>query len=889
MHCFRKLLQPQQAQIHKEQRGGGALNKRVTKAATKKAAAKKSTRRASTQNTRQELSTRGKVKDYGLMPSELDDFNRNLYRADTEVIKGARDTESALRYLPFITIVNTTGFGQQFDLRGQGRLSSTGLKFSINGVNVAPLDSYYGFMPINTVLPSLTQEVQVFPGLNARGGSVNIVTSKRQNPYFLVGAGYTNTTASKGSSYNAYAQAAEKVSPHIKMNAGLGFNQIGGPREDDSQTQGQVVIGAEYDIGWGQTISVDADFYYGKSKTTPYNSFLDAERIMTDIMGDLNNYDACTAGGTCQTINGQQVGAQKWEQIWQAIERLDPYSPDKSDRATNGDGIIESSQTRLVASLDWTMQPTKNLFVDVMGFLSSDKRKYDTHEIYLPYYGFLSISGSDHWTPELAIYNQYGKKYGYNYIEQTGSTFDENKFGGKAKVEVKHGSGLLAFGIDSTYEMGRRKPIQILRGSVSVPPNSGSNIEARIQNELNIDKFTNSFFINENYHLTSKFSVMGGFRYEMINYKVKSNDNIIIENYYKANFNAEKDFSRPSSSDAVYGTGRTNIAAEHKKNYDTFTFELAPAFHYSNSGVIYARLETGYTTPPGYALLVRGVNTNNPNIFKRNNDGSILTDANGKPRINLTANDLFTYETNDLEQETYISYELGFKELIGTRRIPLVITNFDINAILFAANAFYTTSKNEFYFKGDPYSQMTYGTYDKTRRMGLEVALEQYIFGGTLGFNESFTYLKAQRFSEMTEGGEKKWNQIPYTYDYKATFGGNVNIAGMVEIVDVSVNLWLQNSLYGNQRVVATNYLTSGANAGTVEEVEKKLSPYIISDLGLSVGFNKNMGVVTVGVKNLFDTFYYDYYNADRSASINENRYLIGRGRTVFVEGTFRY
>ena len=74
-----------------------------------------------------------------------------------------------------------------------------------------------------------------------------------------------------------------------------------------------------------------------------------------------------------------------------------------------------------------------------------------------------------------------------------------------------------------------------------------------------------------------------------------------------------------------------------------------------------------------------------------------------------------------------------------------------------------------------------------------------------------------------------------------------------------------------------------------LQQDDKKLKPYLISDFGVSVGFNKNMGVVTVGVKNVFDTFYYDYYNNDRSAVVNENRFVIGRGRTVFVEGQFKY
>ena len=892
LFCVGALVTQSFAAPQNNARGGGLSTKKTATKATKKT--RKSTKQAAIDAAER---VRGKQRTYGLMPSELNRFNQSVYHADAEAIKGARDTESALRYIPFITIVNTAGFGQQFDLRGQGRLSANGLKFAINGVNVAPLDSYYGFMPINTVLPSLIQEVQVFPGQSARGGAINIITSKRQNPYFVVGAGYLNTTGNM--SFNAFAQASEKISRDISVNAGVAYSQMGGPREDDKQTGIEGVLGADYQLGLGQKVHFDADFFTGKTKTTPYNSFLDADRIMNEVMNNTDNY--CKAGvdeqgicqggnGATQTINGQPVGGQKWEQIYKQIEALPFYEPSKDDRGTKGDGIIESSQMRLVTTLGFEAQPTSRMLWDITGFVALDKRKLNTHEIYLPYYGYLSLTGSERWTPELAIVEQYGKKYGYHYIEQSGSTFDENKFGGRLKAVFNHDSGLFSAGVDSTYEMGKRKPIQILRGAVAVPPNVSMNTEATINNELNIDKFTNALWLRENYYFNSSFSLMGGFRYEMINYKIKSHDNIIIDTYDLASFDAEKTYPAPKN-DLVYGKGTTDITKEFKKNYDTFTFELAPAFRYSNTGVIYGHFETGYSTPPGYALLVRGINKANPNAVKRyteattnptHNVGEIITDDYGNPRLNLAADNLFTLEENSMEQETYISYEIGFKDLIGTRVVPLGFTDFNINAILFAASVFYTTSKNEFYFTGDPYSQMSYGTYDKSRRMGVEVALEQYIFGGALGFNESFTYLKAERFSEMN--GENKWNQIPYTYDYKATFGGNVNVAGMVEIVDVSVNLWIQNSLYGKQRVVAAEY----AN-GKVFEVEKKLDPYIISDLGLSVGFNKEMGVVTVGVKNVFDTFYYDYYNADRSASINENRYLIGRGRTVFLEGTFRY
>ena len=144
---------------------------------------------------------------------------------------------------------------------------------------------------------------------------------------------------------------------------------------------------------------------------------------------------------------------------------------------------------------------------------------------------------------------------------------------------------------------------------------------------------------------------------------------------------------------------------------------------------------------------------------------------------------------------------------------------------------------------------------------------------------------------------------IPYTYDWKATVGAAINISGYVEITDASVSFWIQNSLYGNQNVYSRNiYVYPSATAAGVigntaqqpwfsvkDGESKKLDPYVVSDLGISIGVAKNTAMITVGVKNVFNTFYYDYYNADRSAVMNENRYLIGRGRTVFVEAEWKY
>ena len=274
--------------------------------------------------------------------------------------------------------------------------------------------------------------------------------------------------------------------------------------------------------------------------------------------------------------------------------------------------------------------------------------------------------------------------------------------------------------------------------------------------------------------------------------------------------------------------------------------------------------------------------------------GNLVTGAGFEtktPQANGVTPIVFTYKYRDteLKNETYYTAELGWKEIIGRRIIPVGFMDIDISALLFSANVFYTASQNEFFFEGDTYSGLTVGNYDKSRRLGGEVALEQILFNGMIRFNESFMYLKAEK--DQGEG----WTTMPYTYDYKGTFGASVDVSGFLEIVNVSLAVWLQNSIYGNQQVVSKTTKADDAGDGRttiytiVDDDPLKLKPYLISDFGLTIGINKGMGTFTAGVKNVFDTVYYDYYNNDRSAAVNENRFVFGRGRTVFVEGTFKY
>ena len=464
---------------------------------TKKASAKKKNKSALVRKS--DDKTRGKVKTYGLMPSELNKLNQSVYHADAEAIRGARDTESALRYIPFITIVNTAGFGQQFDLRGQGRLSANGVKFLINGISFNPIDSYYGFMPINSVLPSLIQEVAVYPSAGARGGSINVITSKRfERPYFEVGAGYAGTLATTGTSYNAYAQAAEKFGA-LNLNVGAGYFQKGGPREDDSSSGFEGVLGAAYSFALGQSIVFDADFYSAKEKTTPYNSFFDSEKVNTLFKEYQTKYTALT---------GPDASTRKQElekEYGGKILALPSYSPSKDDRKTAGAGEIETTHQRFAGSLGYENEVTQKLKTTLTGFYAFSKRKYDIYKSSTQLYSYLGryfIGTSDN----------------PNQIDQSGSSFDEQKFGLKAQIDWTHDNGQLLAGLESIFETAKRNPLQHLRTSKIDTSTTNSVfqwLEFNINTPLDITQWTNAVFFLEKYDLTDSFSLRGGVRYQM--------------------------------------------------------------------------------------------------------------------------------------------------------------------------------------------------------------------------------------------------------------------------------------------------------------------------------------------------------------------------------------
>lgn len=410
-------------------------------------------------------------------------------------------------------------------------------------------------------------------------------------------------------------------------------------------------------------------------------------------------------------------------------------------------------------------------------------------------------------------YGQGGRNFSFKdaQAEQSGSFFDDQKVGVDAKFDFKHDSGRLIVGAQSLYQMSKRTMVQ----QISTPnPTTMGAMQVSYNHAINIpftgNKWTNSVFAIEKYDFGEHFSLTGGGRYEFSRYFID------VQNAHNILINMGQ--ARPISY-----TTKGSLT----DNLHNFALELTPSFQFSPTGTLYAKYERGYLSPAPN------------NLLKREGTSS----AN------------YRYEATNLKKESYDTFEIGAKESFA-------------ETLLLSGSVFYTATHNEFYTIGNAHSVdgVRYDTYDKTRRLGVEFASEQYFWGGALAFNESFTYVKA----EKKDAG--KWSKIPNSYDYKATLGASAEIG-------FGVGLWAQGSFIGTQQVISKD-------AAGIEQ-DKSLKPYTLVDLGISASFKG--ANLSAGVRNVLDTLYYDYYNHDASDTIAGYGYLIGAGRTFFVEAKYEF
>lgn len=238
------------------------------------------------------------------------------------------------------------------------------------------------------------------------------------------------------------------------------------------------------------------------------------------------------------------------------------------------------------------------------------------------------------------------------------------------------------------------------------------------------------------------------------------------------------------------------------------------------------------------------------NLYAKYERGYFSPSPNSMLRRNGSGNRA-SYTATNLKKETYDTFELGIKDFLG-------------DSVMLSASAFYTLTNNEFYTQGNAHSVsgVTYGNYDKIQRVGLELFAEQYLFGGGLSLSESFTYVDARIL--QNNGVSVNNLKIPYVSNYKGTIGANIALGRIF-------SLWTQNTFFG------TSY----------DITQEKIKPYSLTDIGLNAKFGDLS--LSAGVRNVFDTFYYSYYNHDSSDQIAGYAFLIGQGRSAFIEGRYTF
>ncbi|MCH5312793.1 MAG: TonB-dependent receptor [Helicobacter sp.] len=278
----------------------------------------------------------------------------------------------------------------------------------------------------------------------------------------------------------------------------------------------------------------------------------------------------------------------------------------------------------------------------------------------------------------------------------------------------------------------------------------------------------------------------------------------------------------------------TDASGSLRQSNHNFAFELTPSYAYSSSGKVYAKYERGFFAPSPN------------NLLRRQNS---------------------TYLPTDLEKESYDTFELGLKDYFG-------------DVVSLSAAVFYTLTHNEFYTIGNAHNPtgVSYGNYDKTARAGFELLSEQYIFGDRLSLSESFTYIDAR---VLRNNGLKSSLKIPYVSNYKATLGINFKPLHFL-------SLYMQNSFIGAQKDMEGFVSTSPApTAPRISVGQKHIPAYNLTD----IGFHLTLGdwAFNGGVRNVFDHFYYSYYNGDSSDPIAGYGFLIGQGRSAFIEGRYTF
>lgn len=241
---------------------------------------------------------------------------------------------------------------------------------------------------------------------------------------------------------------------------------------------------------------------------------------------------------------------------------------------------------------------------------------------------------------------------------------------------------------------------------------------------------------------------------------------------------------------SIYRKEGTGNPISDDKNMDNFAYELVGNYFYSDTGNIYGKLERGFTSPA-------------PSQLSNKINGA--------------------YVGNNLESETYLTYEIGGKDyVLGSLisgAIYLTDTKDEITTEMTKTNI---TAMQDIYNKN----------IGKTRRYGLELSAEQYL--GKFTFREGYSYVK----TEILEDSDKKieGNEIANVPQHKFSLG-----------VDYQFN---EKLILSSTTVYSSKYYLNNENSGG------KQNSHTVTNLTINYYPIPALRLYT-GINNLFNEKYY--------------------------------
>lgn len=289
---------------------------------------------------------------------------------------------------------------------------------------------------------------------------------------------------------------------------------------------------------------------------------------------------------------------------------------------------------------------------------------------------------------------------------------------------------------------------------------------------------------------------------------------------------------RREKTDWKYDKVGNNITGADTSGRWNTAAELSAAWHYRDTGRLYARYERGYTMPDGLMIADQRI-------------------VNGEK----------LYVTTKAEDEKYDMFEIGLRDKIGPSTVNLTgWTSYTDNQMY----RMYVTGVND---------AQTLNLL-KTRRYGIDLSFQQTF--GRLELSESYSWMKGH--SDYTDWGASFMDSI-----------GKAKVdwtkSGLQKVPQHSIALKAKYN-FTDEFSGTVKYTYFGKYNNYVDDAEKEDDGVVGSHQVVDLSFHykpwKYLDIYA-GVTNLFNEKYYEY------VSVGESTYSPGRERTFFVglRGTY--